>query len=94
MSDGFTGMLGHPSLGGGDSLTLSFAFRFAVDGGIGDGARHRIKHGFQQTDHGGDLARSHAFDQFVRLFLGLIVRHLRESQQLNTAMSQLRLSTQ
>src|SRR5450631_1807208 len=75
MRNAFAGMLCHPSLCGSYGPTLSFALRFVVDGGVGDGAGDGIKHGLQQTDHGGQLTGGHAVDQFVRFFLGLSVSH-------------------
>ena len=73
--DGLAGVLGQPCLGLGDGAALVFVLRFVVDGGVGDGAGDGIEHRLQEADDGGDLAGSHAVDQFVRLFLGVCVGH-------------------
>lgn len=47
--------------------SLLFADRLIVIGRAGQSAGEGIEHDLQQTDHGGDLAGSHAVDQFMRV---------------------------
>src|SRR5450432_912543 len=74
-----------PLDGCGNRAGFLYADRFVVVRGVGVGAGQRIEHDFEQRDHGGDLIRSHEFDQRVSLLLLLrgSVGHISKSTESN-----------
>jgi hypothetical protein len=70
-----------------DLACLFFADRFVVVGCAGQSAGKRIEHDLQQSDHGGDLAGSHAVDQFVRVsaVVGRTIAHDGEFSEIGLA---------